>query len=290
HDVTETPAAEDAGDRGGGDDEHGSDPEAGQEEWKAQRKLDARQDLRLRESHPAGGLDRVGVDSLDREVRVREDRRDREHHEGHCVVPETDAEDRDPETDEHHARQRAPQARGAEGEEQTAVPVPEPEPERQGDQKRDSECCKSELRRLSCLLEQEREVARHEAERIGEGARDHQRRRFQGVNARCANARRRSAVSASRMASPPAASSSVLKRSGVPMASKIGAPRPSWIRKAATVAIEMVATIAIRSPERIAGMASGNSTRRNVCGRVNPMPRADSSTSGGTERNPTTMF
>ena len=59
-----------------------------------------------------------------------------------------------------------------------------------------------------------------------------------------------SAVSASRMASPPAATSSVLKRSGVPMAAKIGAPRPSSIRKAATVAIEIVATTAIRSPAK----------------------------------------
>ena len=40
----------------------------------------------------------------------------------------------------------------------------------------------------------------------------------------------------------------------------------------------------------IAGTASGNSTRQNVCLRVSPMPRADSSTSGGTPRSPTTMF
>ena len=62
------------------------------------------------------------------------------------------------------------------------------------------------------------------------------------------------------------------------------------MRNAATVAIEIVATVATRMPARIAGAASGSSTRKKVCLRVSPMPRADSSTSAGTARNPATML
>ena len=59
---------------------------------------------------------------------------------------------------------------------------------------------------------------------------------------------------------------------------------------AATVAIEIVETVAMRRPAMIAGVASGSSTRRNVCRRVSPMPRAASSASAGTARSPSTML
>ena len=58
----------------------------------------------------------------------------------------------------------------------------------------------------------------------------------------------------------------------------------------AIVAIEIVETIAIRSPATIAGSASGSSTRHRSCRGVSPIPRAASSTSGGAERSPATMF
>ncbi len=58
----------------------------------------------------------------------------------------------------------------------------------------------------------------------------------------------------------------------------------------ATVAIEMVETVATRSPVRIAGSASGSSTRMNVCERVKPDPRAASTSSTGTVRSPSIMF
>ena len=62
------------------------------------------------------------------------------------------------------------------------------------------------------------------------------------------------------------------------------------MKKAPIVAIEIVDTVASRRPARIAGAASGSSTRRKVCRRVSPIPRADSSTSEGTPRNPATML
>ena len=62
------------------------------------------------------------------------------------------------------------------------------------------------------------------------------------------------------------------------------------MKKAPMVAIEIVDTVAIRRPAMIAGVASGSSTWRKVCRRVSPMPRADSSTSAGTPRNPATML
>jgi hypothetical protein len=56
------------------------------------------------------------------------------------------------------------------------------------------------------------------------------------------------------------------------------------------VARLIVVTVAIRIPATIAGTASGSSTRRSVCVRVSPIPRAASSTSGGALRRPERMF
>ncbi len=88
---------------------------------------------------------------------------------------------------------------------------------------------------------------------------------------------------------PPAVKISVLKTS-CSSATKIGLPRPFAMTNDATVAIEIVETVAIRRPARIAGSASGSSTRRNVCERVKPDPRATSTSSTGTVRNPSIMF
>ncbi len=59
----------------------------------------------------------------------------------------------------------------------------------------------------------------------------------------------------------------------------------------AMVAIEIVDTVATRSPVRIAGSASGSSTRLNDCARVKPEPRAASTTlSVDRARRPSIMF
>ena len=89
-------------------------------------------------------------------------------------------------------------------------------------------------------------------------------------------------------ASAPAAMISVLKsRRNAP---RIGPPRPFETTNAATVASAIVETTAMRRPAMIAGTASGSSTRRSVWFRVRPIPRAASSTSGGTARRPASVF
>jgi hypothetical protein len=72
--------------------------------------------------------------------------------------------------------------------------------------------------------------------------------------------------------------------------SKIGLPSPYGVMYAATVARLIVVTTAIRIPAEIAGSASGSSTRRRICDRVSPIPRAASSTSGGTLRSPASVL
>ena len=65
---------------------------------------------------------------------------------------------------------------------------------------------------------------------------------------------------------------------------------PSGMTSAATVASAIVETTATRSPAKIAGTASGSSTRQSVCRRVSPIPRAASITSAGTPRSPSRML
>ena len=68
---------------------------------------------------------------------------------------------------------------------------------------------------------------------------------------------------------------SVLKMSWlIPM--KIGRPSPSGMTNAAIVAIEIVETVAIRSPATIAGSGERQLDAESVCSRVRPMPRAAS--------------
>src|SRR2546429_65224 len=83
---------------------------------------------------PARSLDGVPVDAVHAEERVRQDRGDREYDERDRVVPEADPEDREPERDQHQARQRAAEIRGADREERAAVEVPEPDAERERDE------------------------------------------------------------------------------------------------------------------------------------------------------------
>ena len=150
----------------------------------AERQLDADEDLRLRQSHPPGRFDHVRIDALDREERVREDRRNRDHDEREQAVPEeAEVEDEDGEADEDDARQGTPEVRQRERDEEATVLMAEPEPEgqRQGD--RDSEGRKRQLDRSDSFVEEERRVLRDELERVDEDVRDH-RARSHGVSAR----------------------------------------------------------------------------------------------------------
>ena len=88
---------------------------------------------------------------------------------------------------------------------------------------------------------------------------------------------------------PPAAKISVLKTSCW-SAVKIGRPRPFGMTNGATVAIEIVETVAMRRPARIAGSASGSSTRseRLRAREAGAARRLDDL--GGTPRRPSIMF
>src|SRR3954454_14731655 len=89
-DLAEPAAAGDCGDRRCRDHEDRGDPDARDHKRKAERELDVEEDLRLGEAHSSRRLDDVTVDARDPEVRVGEDRRDREHGECGGVVPEAD--------------------------------------------------------------------------------------------------------------------------------------------------------------------------------------------------------
>ena len=214
-DVAEpTAIAREAGDRSGGDDEDGREPYSGQDQRQPERQLDPGQDPAFGQPHPARRLHHVTVDAVHPQIRVREDRRDSDHDERHRDAPEADAEEGDEETDDDDDRQRAPEGRRPERKPESPVAVAQPEPEREGEDEGDRKRGERELHRLPALLEQQRDVRRNEAERVHEDARDDHRTRVQGVTARCSPASRKSAVRASRTASPPATSSSVWKRSG----------------------------------------------------------------------------
>src|SRR6476660_5865876 len=226
HDLAEAASACDSGDRRRCDHEDRRDLHAGEDERQAERQLHSSEDLQLGQAHPPRRLDHVAVDALDGEVRVRENRRYTEHDECHGYVPEADSQPGDQDADDRDARQ-SPADRGhPECEEEAAMLVPEPQADRQGDQERDPESGEGQLRRLHRLVEQELGVVRDELKRVDEERAEHQRTRFHGVSARWVRASSASAVKARRMASPPAATSSVRKMSGCPSASKIGPPRP----------------------------------------------------------------
>ena len=117
----------------------GGDPNPGDDERQPERQLDAHEDLPLGQPHPPGRLDDVAVDAVDREVRVREDRRDREHDERGRVVPEADAEDVRPNAISTMLGSARPTFETLEREEEAAMTVAEPEPERQREHERDPE-------------------------------------------------------------------------------------------------------------------------------------------------------
>src|SRR5581483_9573018 len=288
-DVPEAAAAGDRGDRGGGDHEDGGDSHAGEDQWERERELHPPQHLRFRHAHAARGIDDIAVDAVHGEVGIRQHRRDGEHDERDRVVPEADTEDGQAERDEDETRQRAPDIRDAGGGEEPTVQMTEPQPDRKREQERDAERGGCELERLARLHEQQMRMAPDEPERVDERPHAALPSRTHGVSARCASTMSPSATSASATTMPPAAKISVLKTSCW-SAVKIGAPRPFATTNDATVAIEIVETVAMRSPARMAGRASGSSTRVNVWKRVKPEPRATSTISAGTPRSPSIMF
>ena len=72
--------------------------------------------------------------------------------------------------------------------------------------------------------------------------------------------------------------------------SKMNVPKPPAPIKAANVAVPIIKTKAIRIPEMISGIASGNSKRINFCVRVMPNAVAASSNDGSILVKPTYVF
>ena len=181
-------------------------------------------DLPPGHSHSPGGLDGVGLDAVDRDVGVGEDRRDREDDQRDRDAPEPDADEHEADRDQREARQRASEVRDVHREKRAAVQMAEPDAERQGDRDRDRDRCAREEQVLPCLLEDQVPLVDDELERVAEDrqARDHDalRARFHGVSARSASTSSASATSARPTASAPATRISVLNASR--SATKIG--------------------------------------------------------------------
>ena len=186
------------------------------------------------------------------------------------------------------------------------VPIAKPEPRctwpritpsRQRDQERQPERRPRELELLHRLRQQEARVVADEPDRIDERAgvelveEDHSVLCDQGASAAAEADQRR--VAGEREPDRESAGGVDLGlervRLGEREEDRVAEPvRAS--RNAAIVAIEIVETTAIRSPLMIVGTASGSSTRVSIWRRVRPIPSAASSTSGGAERRPATMF
>src|SRR5579884_1929473 len=286
-DLAEAAAACDRGDDRRRDHEDRRDPDPADHERQRERELDAPEDPAAAHAHAPRSLDDVAVDAVDGEVRVGQDRRDREHDERGGVVPEAEPEDREAEGDEDGARERATHVRDADRDEGAAVEMAEQEAERQRNRESDAERRARELDVLERLHEQQVRVVAHEPKCVDE--RVHRCRLVHGVARRSVTTSAASHASASATVSPKEATISVLKTVGI--ASAIGRPSPLLrTTKPAIVPIEIVDTTAMRRPAKIAGSASGISTRRSVCRRVSPMPRLASFTSSGTSFRPMSVL
>ena len=74
------------------------------------------------------------------------------------------------------------------------------------------------------------------------------------------------------------------------MPEKMRSPRPPPPTRKASGATPTLITSATRTPWAMIGSASGSSTSSSVCDGVMPMPRAHSSSAGGSWRNPSTVL
>ncbi len=112
-------------------DEHRGGADAGEDQRHRQRQLDARAGSRTPlMPMPAGGVDEIGVDAVDAEVGVGDDRRHREDHERELDDRQAEAEERVADRQHHEARQRAADVADVDRDERAAVEVAEPHAER----------------------------------------------------------------------------------------------------------------------------------------------------------------
>src|SRR5579884_2526152 len=301
-DVAEAAAVSgEGGDRGGRDDEQRRRPDSREDQRDPQRQLDLAQDLPAGQPHPTRGIDDVGIDAVDTDVGVGDDRWDRQHHQRQLHVLQPDPQERDADRQHGQARQRPPDVAEVDRHERTPMDVAKPRPDRDRDRESDRDPDPRDLQRLERQVNERRQrrltrdlpVAADELQRLDEcvgGEQDHvPPARVHGVSSRWVITRSPSAASASPTAIPPATISSVLNTS-FEIADRIGAPRPSLSINDATVASEITVTVAIRTPAMIAGSASGSSTRSSDCIGPIPIPAAASLTSAGTSRSPVSVL
>ena len=116
---------------------HDGDADAAEDRRQRERPLDLADDLKAAEALPAGGIDELGIDLAHPDVRVREDRRDRQQRQGEGDVPKARPEERDAEADDRQRRNRAADVRDADRQQLGLAEVAEPQPDRHRDGDRD---------------------------------------------------------------------------------------------------------------------------------------------------------
>ena len=187
-------------------------------------------------AHPAGRLDRIRVDAVHTDIRVRQHERERKDDESEDDVRRADTEDAEADRDHGETRQRSADVREVDRKERSTVQMTEPDAERDRDQERDPHRLAADDEVLDYLRPHQTRVVVHESERVDERARaegvvaeDHValRARIHGVNAHCNATSAESAARASATASAPVATNSVVKSVCSPL--KIGWPRPSGV-------------------------------------------------------------
>src|SRR3954447_17887021 len=220
--VAERDHAHQRRDRGGGDDIDGRGLDAAEDQRQRERQLDRADDLAVRQTHPAGGVDGVAIGLAYPHVGVGEDRRDREQRERQRHVQELGArgEERDEQRDQRHARDRPPDVGRRDRQERALAGVAEDQPERERDHQRQGH---RDAADLQVLPDQRQVVAaadrrsalvlargEDEADRVaeiaqgGEGLYHRAAARVQGVRTFWMPSTMRSSTTASSTHSPPA--------------------------------------------------------------------------------------
>ena len=121
--------------------------------------------------HAAGGLDHIRIDVVDRDVRVGEHQRERQHDEREDDVRRPDPEDAESDRDHGQARQGAADVREVDRDERASMDVAEGDAQRDREQKRDSHRLSADLKMLRGLLPHQPRVVGHEPERVDERVR-----------------------------------------------------------------------------------------------------------------------
>src|SRR5258705_4096921 len=273
HDVPPQAAECDEGaERGCGDDVHRRRADPREDQRKSERKLDPPEDAGLAHAHAAGRLDHVLVDAAHGDIRVGEDRRERERDQGEERRPEAEpvlhaeqrAGDRDRERDRGQRRDRATDVRDVHGDEAEAAGVPEEQADRQRDEHADQhrETGHREVLEDPGLHGVRPLIVRRVDEPARNVAEQRHATRVHGVSRPCTRTSSASATTARATERTAPAISSVVKKRWSPM--RMRNPKPPCPISAVTVTSPMVLTVATRTPAMMTAAASGSSIRQRI--------------------------